>query len=57
MASAVKKASDKVILRLAESSSVRSNHCVHAVEYALAVSVVRCRAKEQTRSLRMGFRL
>jgi hypothetical protein len=40
---------------LAESSSVRSSHCVLAVSGALSALVITKRESEQARSERMGF--
>ena len=45
------------ILRLAESSRVRSSHWVEAVMAAFMASAIRYRESEQIRSLRMGLRL
>ena len=42
---------------LAESSSVRSSHCVAAVIAVSRERAITCRASEQTRSARMGLRL
>ena len=42
---------------LAESSSVRSSHCVAAVMAVSSDSAMTCRASEQTRSARIGLRL
>lgn len=56
-ASAVRKLSERVILRLALSSSERSSHWTAAVWWALATSDMRWRARAQQRSLLMGFRL
>ena len=57
MASAVRKASERVSLRLALSSSVLSNHCAACVWYALPTRVMRCLASAHARSLRIGLRL
>ena len=43
--------------RLALSSSVRSNHCTDAVCRGSVTSAIRCRARLQHRSERIGFRL
>ena len=55
--SAVRNASGRVIRRFALSSSVRSNHCTLAVFKAFCCRVMRCRARLQIRSERMGLRL
>ena len=57
IASAQRKPSGMEMRRFAESSSVRSSHWVEAVMGALAASAIRYRAREQSRSLRMGLRL
>ena len=57
IASAQRKPSGREIRRFAESSRVRSSHCTEAVMGAFIASVMRYRAREQIRSLRMGLRL
>ena len=47
IASEAKKASARLILLLAESSSDRSNHCTAAVCWVSATSTIRCRARLQ----------
>ena len=55
--SAARKASGIVIRLLALSSSVLSNHWTEAVCIGPLTTVIRCRAREQHLSLRIGFLL
>ena len=57
MPSQAKNASGSEMRRLAESSSVRSSHCVEAVIGAFIASAIIYRESEQMRSQRMGFLL
>ena len=57
MASVARNASATEMRLLAESSSVRSSHWVDAVSAGFVASAMTYRAREQMRSLRMGFRL
>ena len=57
MPSIAKNASGIEIRRLAESSSVRSNHCVAAVIAGFSVSTITYRASDAMRSERIGLRL
>ena len=56
-ASAQRKPSGSEMRRLAESSSVRSNHWALAVTAAFCRSQMTYRDREAMRSLRMGLRL
>ncbi len=55
--SRARNASGTETRRLAESSSVRSSHCVAAVKAGSMDSVITCRARAQMRSALMGLRL
>jgi hypothetical protein len=55
--SAVRNASGRVMRRLALSSRVRSNHWTLEVINAFWCRTIKCLAKLQTRSERMGLRL
>ena len=57
IASVARKASGTAMRLLAESSSVRSSHCVAAVIAVSSESAMTWRASEQIRSARIGFRL
>ena len=57
IASTARKASGIARRLLAESSSVRSNHCVAAVKAVALTCAIAKRASEPMRSLRMGLRL
>mmetsp|Transcript_9866 Transcript_9866/g.24302 ORF Transcript_9866/g.24302 Transcript_9866/m.24302 type:complete len:201 (+) Transcript_9866:293-895(+) len=57
MESTARKDSGRTIRRLAESSRVRSNHWVACVWAVLATREMTYRAREQTRSLLIGFLL
>jgi hypothetical protein len=56
-ASTLRYASGTAIRLFAESSSVRSNHCVAAVNAGSITSVMACRASAVIRSVRIGLRL
>ena len=57
MASAQRKASGSAMRRLAESSRVRSSHCVAAVWAGLAARLMSQRESAVTRSDRIGLAL
>src|SRR5690606_21230823 len=57
VASVARYASGIAIRRFAESSSVRSSHCVAAVNAGSIVRTMTCRASAFIRSVRIGFRL
>jgi hypothetical protein len=56
-ASVARYASGTAMRLFAESSSVRSNHCVAAVKAGSSTSAITCRASALIRSERIGLRL